>query len=104
MFHDEFFVCPSQLPNDVTTNVKININIKRSRPLRDTFLFLIKNVCLIIKLCCTAMSSFILRHLSRRPKDFKLVYAYDYPKILKFSEISKQNLMPKFGLKFLKLT
>ena len=50
------------------------------------------------------MSSFILRHLSRRPKDFKLVYAYDYPKILKFSEISKQNLMPKFGLKFLKLT
>ena len=50
------------------------------------------------------MSSFILRHLSRRPKDFKLVYAYDYPKILKFSEISMQNLMTKFGLKFLKLT
>ena len=36
-------------------------------------------------------------------KDFKLVYAYDYPKILKFSEITKQNLTTKFGLKFLKL-
>ena len=24
--------------------------------------------------------------LSRRPKDFKLFYAYDYPNILKFTE------------------
>ena len=39
----------------------------------------------------------------RRPKDFKLLYAYDYSKILKFSEIKKKNPMTKFGPKFIKL-
>ena len=49
------------------------------------------------------MSSFFLRHFSRRPKDFKLFYAYDYLEILKFSELTKKNLMTKFDPKFLKL-
>ena len=90
------------LQNYVTTDVKINIDIKRSPPPKDTLPFKMY-ICLIIKLCCTANSSFLLRHVSRRPKDFKLFYAYDYPKILKFSEITKNNLITKFVLQFLKL-